>query len=58
MLAPFLVQTQNTINFLNGMMAANRPFEVLILPGQSHDFYGDGLTASIARTVDFFKRCL
>lgn len=52
------VQTQNTVNFLNGMMQAYRPFDVLILPGQNHDFYNDGLTASIAATMAFFGQNL
>jgi len=52
------VQTQNTVNFLNGMMQAYRPFDVLILPGQNHDFYDDGLTASIAATIAFFGQHL
>jgi dipeptidyl-peptidase-4 len=52
------VQTQNTVNFLNGMMQAYRPFDVLILPGQNHDFYNDGLTASIAATMAFFEQRL
>jgi dipeptidyl aminopeptidase/acylaminoacyl peptidase len=47
---------QNTINFLNALINADKPYEFHMQPGQKHGFDGDApRTARDQRILDFFK---
>jgi dipeptidyl-peptidase-4 len=53
------VHMQNTMNFLDALVKADRPYELQIQPGQSHGFGGEAATRFVAeQLVDFFKRNL
>ncbi len=53
------VHMQNTINFLNALINAGKPYELHIQPGQKHGFEGDApRTARDQRILEFFKESL
>ena len=53
------VHMQNTINFLDALINAGKPYEFHLQPGQKHGFQGDApRTARDQRILDFFKECL
>jgi dipeptidyl-peptidase-4 len=53
------VHLQNTMNFINALVKAQRPFELYIQPGQKHGFHGEAVQTYLAqRYLDFFKGCL
>jgi dipeptidyl-peptidase-4 len=53
------VHMQNTINFLEALIDAGKPYELHIQPGQKHGFRGDiARTYVDQRILDFFKGCL
>jgi dipeptidyl-peptidase-4 len=53
------VHMQNTMNFINALVKAQRPFELYIQPGQKHGFRGEAVQTYLAqRYLDFFKGCL
>jgi dipeptidyl-peptidase-4 len=53
------VHLQNTMNFINALVKAQRPFELYIQPGQKHGFHGEAVETYLAqRYLDFFKGCL
>jgi dipeptidyl-peptidase-4 len=50
------VHMQNTINFLNALINAGKPYELHIQPGQKHGFQGDAPRTYVdERILDFFK---
>jgi dipeptidyl-peptidase-4 len=50
------VHMQNTINFLNALINAGKPYEFHLQPGQKHGFGGDApRTARDQRILEFFK---
>ena len=53
------VHMQNSMNFLDALVKAGRPYELQIQPGQSHGFGGEAATRFVTEAlVDFFKRNL
>jgi dipeptidyl-peptidase-4 len=53
------VHLQNTMNFVNELVKADRPFELWVQPGQKHGFAGDAVrTYLYQRLLDFFQGCL
>jgi dipeptidyl-peptidase-4 len=53
------VHLQNTINFLDALINAGKPYEFHLQPGQKHGFQGDvPRTARDQRILEFFKQCL
>jgi dipeptidyl-peptidase-4 len=53
------VHLQNTINFLNALINADKPYEFHLQPGQKHGFQGDAPQTYVdQRILDFFKQCL
>ena len=51
------VHLQNTINFIEALEAADKPFVFTPLPNLDHGFHGDGLVAALAASVDYFTTC-
>ena len=51
------VHLQNTINFIQALMALDKPFDFLPLPNLDHSFKGDGLVNALSASVDYFTRC-
>ena len=50
------VHMQNTINFLNALINADKPYEFHVQPGQKHGFQGDEPRTYVdQRILDFFK---
>jgi dipeptidyl-peptidase-4 len=53
------VHLQNTINFLDALIRAGKPYEFHLQPGQKHGFQGDVPRTYVdQRILDFFKQCL
>jgi dipeptidyl-peptidase-4 len=53
------VHMQNTMNFVNALVKARRPFELYLQPGQKHGFAGQTVrTYLYERLLDFFKKNL
>jgi dipeptidyl-peptidase-4 len=52
------VHLQNTIDLIEALEAADRPFEFLPLPNLDHSFKGDGLVAALSASTDYLSRCL
>jgi dipeptidyl-peptidase-4 len=53
------VHMQNTINFLEALIRADKPYELHIQPGQKHGFQGDVPRTYVdQRVLDFFKAVL
>ncbi len=53
------VHMQNTINFLNALINAGKPYEFHLQPGQKHGFTGDAPRSYVdQRIVEFFKESL
>ncbi|MGD1158566.1 MAG: S9 family peptidase [Terriglobia bacterium] len=53
------VHMQNTINFLDGLIRAGKPYELHLQPGQKHGFQGDVPRTYVdQRILDFFKQNL
>lgn len=53
------VHMQNTMNFIQALVEARRPFQLYIQPGQKHGFIGDTITTYLnQRLLDFFEQNL
>lgn len=53
------VHLQNTIDFLDALIRAGRPYDLYLQPGQKHGFQGAAAqTSRDQRILDFFKQCL
>ena len=52
------VHMQNTVNFIEALEAADRPFSFIPLPGLNHSYHGDGLSAALMASVNYFQGCL
>jgi dipeptidyl-peptidase-4 len=50
------VHLQNSINFIQALEQADKPFEFLPLPNLNHGYRGDGLVAALSASVDYFER--
>ena len=57
-LADTNVHLQNSVNFIEALMAADRPFDFLPLPNSDHHYGGDGLVAVLSESTDYLVRCL
>ncbi|MBU0609280.1 MAG: DPP IV N-terminal domain-containing protein [Armatimonadetes bacterium] len=57
-LADTNVHLQNSVNFIQALEAADKPFDFIPLPNLSHSFHGDGLVAALSASVDYFARHL
>jgi putative hemolysin len=57
-LADTNVHLQNTVNFIQALEAADKPFDFIPLPNLSHSFRGDGLVAALSASVDYLTACL
>lgn len=51
------VHLQNTVNFIEALETADKPFEFVPLPNLSHSFHGDGLVAALSASEEYFTRC-
>lgn len=52
------VHLQNTVNFIEALEAADKPFSFIPLPNRGHSFRGDGLVAALMASVDYLSECL
>ncbi len=53
------VHMQNTMNFINALVSAGKPFELYLQPGQKHGFQGETVrTYLYRRLIAFFKQNL
>ena len=50
------VHLQHSVNFIQALEAADKPFEFLPLPNLDHHYGGDGLVACLQASVDYFVR--
>jgi dipeptidyl-peptidase-4 len=57
-LADTNVHLQNTVNFIQALEAADKPFDFIPLPNLSHSFRGDGLVAALSASADYLTACL
>ena len=56
-LADTNVHLQNSVNLIQAMMAADKPFDFLPLPNSDHHYGGDGLVAVLSESAGYFARC-
>lgn len=56
-LADTNVHLQNSVRFIQAMMAADKPFAFLPLPNSDHHYGGDGLVAALSESVVYFTNC-
>jgi dipeptidyl-peptidase 4 len=52
------VHLQNTIAFIEALMAVDKPYEFVPLPNLDHSFKGDGLVTALSASTDYLQRCL
>jgi dipeptidyl-peptidase-4 len=57
-LADTNVHLQSTVNFIQALMAADKPFDFVPLPNSDHHYGGDGLVAVLSESVEYYTRCL
>lgn len=57
-LADTNVHLQNSVNFIQALQAADKPFDFIPLPNLSHSFRSDGLVAALSASADYFARYL
>jgi dipeptidyl-peptidase-4 len=57
-LADTNVHLQNTVNFIQALEAADKPFDFVPLPNLSHSFRGDGLVAALSASEKYLAGCL
>ena len=57
-LADTNVHLQNTVNFIQALEAADKPFDFVPLPNVTHSFRGDGLVAALMASTDYLTDCL
>ncbi len=57
-LADTNVHLQNTVNFIQALEAAGKPFDFVPLPNLSHSFRGDGLVAALSAGEEYLAGCL
>ena len=57
-LADTNVHLQNSINFIQALEQADRPFVFVPLPNEDHHYEGDGLATALAASVDYFTEQL
>lgn len=51
------VHLQNSVNYIEALEAADKPFSFIPLPNRGHSFRGDGLVAALMASVDYFEAC-
>ena len=51
------VHLQHTVNFIEALQTADKPFEFVPLPNLSHSFRGDGLVAALSASEAYITRC-
>ncbi len=56
-LADTNVHLQNTVNFIEALEAADKPFDFIPLPNTSHSITGDSLVATLSASTDYFSLC-
>jgi dipeptidyl-peptidase-4 len=57
-LADTNVHLQSTVNFIQALMSADKPFDFVPLPNSDHHYGGDGLVAVLSESVEYYTRCL
>ena len=57
-LADTNVHLQNSVNFIEALEKADRPFIFVPLPNEDHHYEGDGLATALAASVDYFTEHL
>jgi len=57
-LADTNVHLQNTVNLIEAMMAADKPFDFVPLPNSDHHYGGDGLVTVLSESADYLARHL
>jgi dipeptidyl-peptidase-4 len=57
-LADTNVHLQNSVNLIQALEAADKPFDFIPLPNLSHSYRGDGLVTALSASADYFARCL
>jgi dipeptidyl-peptidase-4 len=57
-LADTNVHLQNSIDFIQALEKADRPFIFVPLPNENHHYEGDGLATALAASVDYFAEQL
>lgn len=55
-LADTNVHLQNSVNFIQALESADKPFYFVPLPNEDHHYEGDGLATALQRSVDYFMR--
>ena len=54
-LADTNVHLQNSVNFIQALERADRPFVFVPLVGEDHHYEGDGLATALGASVDYFE---
>jgi dipeptidyl-peptidase-4 len=57
-LADTNVHLQNSVNFIQALEVAGKPFLFLPLPNQNHDYEGVGMATSLSASADYFAQQL
>lgn len=57
-LADTNVHLQNTVNFVQALMRADKPFDFIPLPNSGHHYGGDGLVTVLAESAEYFVQHL
>jgi dipeptidyl-peptidase-4 len=57
-LADTNVHLQNSVNFIQALEQADKPFFFVPLPNEDHHYEGDGLATALQQSVDYFTQQL
>jgi len=57
-LADTNVHLQNSVNFIQELEKADKPFDFIPLPNQNHDYEGDGMATALSASADYFAQHL
>ena len=52
------VHLQNSVNFMQALEHADKPFYFVPLPNEDHHYEGDGLATALSASADYFARYL
>jgi dipeptidyl-peptidase-4 len=57
-LADTNVHLQNSVNFIQVLESADKPFDFLPLPSQNHDYEDDGMVTALSASAEYFAQHL
>lgn len=50
------VHINNSLDFIQALMAMDKPFDFISVPNMGHSFTGDGLVTALSASADYFER--